>query len=151
MNNNEIVRRLRFVLKVDDSVLSECYRLAGCRLPINDINNFLLSEKAKTYSDCPDEHFIQFLDGLIVHLRGPSPNGVPEPVAINNNVILKKIRIALTLESRDLDNIFMLADCEMSAHEISALFRKPNNKHFVECSDDLLEKFFSGLSLYVRD
>ncbi|EGG93458.1 hypothetical protein IMCC1989_1179 [gamma proteobacterium IMCC1989] len=151
MKNNEIIRRLRFVLKVNDSVLAECFRLAGCKLPIAKINNFLLSEKAKEYCDCPNKNFIQFLDGLIVHLRGPSPNGLPDPVEIDNNVILKKVRIALTLESRDLDNIFMLADCEMSAHEISALFRKPNNKHFVECSDELLENFFGGLSLYIRD
>ena len=151
MKNNEIIRRLRFVLKVNDSVLAECFRLAGCKLPIAEINKFLLSEKAKEYCDCPNKNFIQFLDGLIIHLRGPSLNGLPAPVEIDNNVILKKVRIALTLESRDLDNIFMLADCEMSAHEISALFRKPNNKHFVECSDELLEKFFGGLSLYIRD
>jgi uncharacterized protein YehS (DUF1456 family) len=151
MNNNEIIRRLRFVLKVGDDVLKKSYVLGGCSLPSSDIEAFFVAENAKAYRDCPDENFIQFLDGLIVHLRGPSPNGLPEPVAINNNVILKKVRIALTLEARDLDNIIMLADEEMSAHEISALFRKPNNKHFVVCSDELLEKFFSGLSLYVRD
>lgn len=151
MKNNEIIRRLRFILNVDDTVLCECFQLGGCTLAVADVLTFCKPESDELYKDCSDEYFIQFLDGVIVYRRGASVNGLPAPVAIDNNVILKKIRIALMLESRDLDNVFMLADCELSTHEISALFRKPENKHFVVCSDELLEKFFNGLSLYLRD
>lgn len=150
MDNNEILRRLRFILSVDDSVLIQCFQSGGCTLSPGEIQPFLVPPSDETFAACDDSALIAFLEGLIIERRGPSPKGLSLPDTIDNNQILKKIRIALTLEARDLDNIFMLADCDMSSHEISALYRKPSNKHFVPCSDALLEKFFNGLSIYMR-
>ncbi|MGS2718478.1 DUF1456 family protein [Eionea flava] len=150
MDNNEILRRLRFILSAEDTALIQCFQTGGCQLSPAHIQPFLAAQSDDEYTVCEDAHFIQFLEGLIIERRGPSPKPVSPPASIDNNGILKKIRIALTLEARDLDNIFMLADCEMSSHEISALYRKPSNKHFVPCDDGLLEKFFNGLSVYMR-
>lgn len=150
MNNNEMIKRLLFMLKIDSSVLGDCFRSGGKALSDKHIEGLLTSESDEAFQACADEEFTRFLDGLIIVRRGPSKEGLRNPVALTNNMILKKVRIALELEARDLDNAFMLADCEMSAHEISSLFRKPGAKHFTECSDELLEKFFSGLSLYLR-
>ncbi|MFT5118526.1 MAG: hypothetical protein ACI9NY_002067 [Kiritimatiellia bacterium] len=150
MNNNEIIKRLRFILEVDDSVLSEYFILGGCQLSPENVAEFFKVDTDTVYKECSDEQLTRFLDGLIIQRRGPSKDGLRNPVALNNNLILKKVRIALELEARDLDNAFMLADCELSAHEISSLFRKPGTKHFVECTDELLANFFSGLSLYFR-
>lgn len=150
MNNNEMIKRLRFILDIDDAALTECFTLAACPLTVENVSAFLKAEDDSSYQACSDEHMSRFLDGLIVFRRGPSKDGLRNPVALTNNLILKKVRIALELEARDLDNSFMLADCELSPHEISSLFRKPGTKHFVECSDHMLERFFSGLSLYFR-
>jgi uncharacterized protein YehS (DUF1456 family) len=150
MTNNEIIKRLRFILDVDDSVLMQCFELGDCHGIKEKVASFLLPETNAAYQLCTDEHFTRFLDGLIIYRRGPAKNGSRNPVALTNNMILKKVRIALELEARDLDHAFMLADCELSPHEISALFRKPGTKHFTECSDSILERFFSGLSLYFR-
>lgn len=145
-----MINRLRFILDVDDQVLSECFSLGGCQVTPDEVLAFFKPEEHESYRICSEEYFTRFLDGLIIYRRGPSKNGARNPVALTNNMILKKVRIALELESRDLDNAFMLADCELSPHEISALFRKPGTKHFTECSDHVLERFFSGLSLYFR-
>lgn len=150
MNNNEVIKRLRFILDVDDAALSECFALGGCQMSEDQVSAFFKAADDELYQLCIDEQLTRFLDGLIIRRRGPSKEGLRNPVALTNNVILKKVRIALELDARDLDNAFMLADCELSAHEISALFRKPGTKHFVECSDDMIERFFNGLSLYFR-
>ena len=150
MKNNDIIRRLRFIVDVDDTVLQEFFRLGGCHLSLSDIADLLTTKTDSPCQECTDEQLTRFLDGFIIYRRGPSKEGLRNPVALNNNVIMKKVRIALALEARDLDNAFMLTDCEVSAHEISALFRKPGTKHFVECTDEVLEKFFNGLSLYYR-
>lgn len=144
MNYNEIIKRLQYILDVDDGVITKCFKLGDCNISQDTVEVLLKREQ-----DCTEEQLSRFLDGLIIWRRGPSKQR--NPVALDNNIILKKIRIALELEARDLDNAFMLADYEISPHEISALFRKPGTKHFVKCSDQLFERFLSGLSLYFRE
>ena len=150
MKNNEIIKRLRFILDVEDAVLVDCFTAGGITITLDRVAGFACAADDKNYQECTDEEMSGFLDGLIIHRRGPPKNGVRNPVALNNNVKMKKIRIALELEARDLDNAFMLSDCELSPHEISSLFRKPGTKHYVECTDHLFERFLSGLSLYFR-
>jgi len=150
MINNEMIKRLRFILDVDDNAIMECFELGGYSITQETLDSFFKTEDSEGFYLCDDELLTRFLDGLIVRRRGPAKNAHRNPVALTNNVIMKKVRIALELEARDLDNAFMLADCELSPHEISAFFRKPGTKHFVECSDNILERFFSGLSLYFR-
>ena len=149
MTYNDIIKRLRYILDVDDQVLAECFALGG-----ETMTQEMVRSLCQPADDggvvCSEEQMSRFLDGLILWRRGPSDKGQRNPVALNNNVVLKKIRIALELEARDLDNAFMLADYEISPHEISALFRKPGTKHYAQCSDHIFERLMSGLSLYFR-
>ena len=157
MSPNEIIRRLQFMLDVDIDVITQCFSLANCLVSSDEAKAMLIPEDREGYLPCSQEKLSYFLDGLIVFRRGDNSKqegakakGQRNTVALNNNVILKKIRIALELQARDLDNAFMLADHEISPHEISALFRKPGTKHYVECSDEVFERLLSGLSLYFR-
>jgi uncharacterized protein YehS (DUF1456 family) len=36
-------------------------------------------------------------------------------------------------------------DFQMSKHELSAFFRKPGNRHYRECKDQVLRYFLKGL------
>jgi len=92
-----------------------------------------------------------FLDGLIIHCRGRQ-EGAPvlaaTPLAeLSNNAILKKLRIALDLKEDDLTGIFKLAGISVAKHELTALFRKPGNRHYKECPDQLLAGFIKGVGL----
>jgi len=150
MKYNEIIKRLQFILDVGDDIIVECFSLAGDSLSSVDVKALLKADNDTDYRECTEEQLSRFLDGLILFRRGPSNKKQRNPVALDNNVILKKIRIALDLEARDLDSAFMLSDHEISPHEISALFRKPGTKHYVPCSDPIFERLLSGLSLYFR-
>lgn len=94
---------------------------------------------------CSEELAIQFLNGFIVECRGASDKPPPIESQLTNNLIFRKIKIALGLQADDL--LQMLADVEvvLSKHELSALFRKTDNKHYRPCSDELLEAFLASV------
>ena len=68
-----------------------------------------------------------------------------------NNIILRKLKIALDLKAEDLVDILQLADFRMSKSELSAFFRKPGHKHYRECKDQVLRNFLKGMQLKYRD
>ena len=69
---------------------------------------------------------------------------------LTNNIILKKLKIALNLQSEDVINILKLADLYISNHELSAFFRKPTQKQYRLCKDQFLRNFLHGLQLKHR-
>ena len=69
---------------------------------------------------------------------------------MTNNDILKKLRIALTLQDSDIVEILKLADFEVSSSEVNALFRNPEHKNYRECGDQLLRRFLDGLIIKNR-
>ncbi len=69
---------------------------------------------------------------------------------MNNNDILKKLRIALNLRDTDIIDILKLADFEISKAELSALFRKEDHKNYKECGDQILRRFLNGLIIRNR-
>jgi uncharacterized protein YehS (DUF1456 family) len=87
-----------------------------------------------------------FLNGFINHKRGKREGAQPKPEAhLNNNMVFQKLRIALNLKAEDILNIFELVDVHFSKHEISAFFRKPENKHYRDCHDQTLKSFLEGV------
>jgi len=68
----------------------------------------------------------------------------------SNNVILKKLRIALNLKEEDLLEIFELADFEITKPQITAIFRKKGHRHYKECQDQMMKRFLVGLAIKMR-
>ncbi|MBU1079865.1 MAG: DUF1456 family protein, partial [Spirochaetes bacterium] len=72
----------------------------------------------------------------------------PAPAALDNNMVLKKIRIALELKEEDMIAVMRLAGADLSKNELSALFRKKGQKNYMECMDQFLRNFLSGLARF---
>ena len=64
---------------------------------------------------------------------------------MDNNDILKKIRVALSLKDHEIIEILELSDFKMSKSELSALFRKEDHPNYKSCGDQVLRKFLNGL------
>ena len=64
---------------------------------------------------------------------------------LTNNLILKKLRIALELKEAETEIIFGLGDMSLSKQELKSLFRKESHKNFKKCSGELLMAFLEGL------
>jgi uncharacterized protein YehS (DUF1456 family) len=69
---------------------------------------------------------------------------------MNNNDILKKLRIALNLKDTDIIEILKLADFEITKPELSALFRSEDHRNYKECGDQILRRFLNGLIIRNR-
>jgi uncharacterized protein YehS (DUF1456 family) len=74
---------------------------------------------------------------------------MPEPF-LNNNAIMRKIRIALELKEDDMLGILKLDEVVISSSELSAFFRKKDHKNYKECGDQFLRSFLKGLALRYR-
>ena len=69
---------------------------------------------------------------------------------MNNNDILKKLRVALSLRNDDIIEILSLVDFEISKGALGDLFRKVDQPGYVEAGDQVLRNFLNGLIIYKR-
>jgi uncharacterized protein YehS (DUF1456 family) len=69
---------------------------------------------------------------------------------ISNNDVLKKLRVALQLNSGDIIHILSLVDFRITETELSAFFRKEDHPNYRECVDQILRNFLNGLVIYKR-
>jgi uncharacterized protein YehS (DUF1456 family) len=154
MTPNDIVRRIRYALNLNDPTMLEIFKLGGHAVDLAGLKNLLKKEDEKGYAACSEEVLGAFLDGLIVHRRGkkesePGQVRKPDPL-LTNNVILRKLRIALELKEDDMLGILKLDAVDISSSELSALFRKKDHKNYKECGDQFLRSFLKGLALRYR-
>jgi len=155
MQTNEILHRVATALSLDITTIQEIYTLASYPIETQRVQSILKLPAESGSQLCSYEELGIFLDGLILLKRGPSPRKQNDEatVALTNNLILKKLRIALNLKEIETEMIFGLADVELSKQQLSSLFRKEGHKNFAECSDALLLAFLEGLDefYYVGD
>lgn len=71
-------------------------------------------------------------------------------MALSNNDIMKKLRVALKLRNDDIVEIFSLVDFKVSKSELGAIFRNENHPKYMECGDQFLRNFLNGLVIYKR-
>ena len=69
---------------------------------------------------------------------------------LNNNDIMKKLRVALKLKDTDIIDILKLAEFETSPSELSAIFRKEDHPNYKACGDQILRRFLDGLIILKR-
>ncbi len=144
---NEILYRIQKALRLSMDEMLHIYELEGYKMDATHLSNLLKRRYDKAFEPCSYEELGVFLDGLITLKRGPSPKkpGDDEAVALTNNLILKKLRIALELKEAEVEIVFGLGEAELSKQQLSSLFRKESHKNFKACSDELLMAFLEGL------
>ena len=155
MTGDDVLRRLRYALDINDSTMIGIFRLSGHSVEHSVLFSMLKKEDESGYLDCGNVTLGLFLDGLIIHKRGLKDSAVGHSaktdVALTNNDILKKLRIALELKEDDLIAIMKLADIVISKSELTALFRNKEHKNYKECGDQFLRNFLKGLTLRNRN
>ena len=155
MNNNDVLRRLRYALDISNPTMIEIFQLSGCTIELPTLIKLLKKEEEEDFIACSNPLLSFFLDGLIVNKRGrrESETGqAPKPDAdLGNNAIMKKLRIALDLKEEDMLALMGLAGVKISKSELNALFRNKGHKHFKECGDQFLRNFLQGLTIRNRN
>lgn len=153
MQNNDVLRRLRYALDLNDAKMIEIFALGGLEVSRPDLRDALLKDEEEDFLELENHHLEAFLKGLITSRRGaqePRPGPPPPPVAFNNNAILKALRIALAYKDEDIVHVLTLANFRIAKPELSALFRQPGHKNYREAGDQVLRNFLQGLTVKLR-
>jgi uncharacterized protein YehS (DUF1456 family) len=151
MQNNDLLRRIRFIFDYGDYEMIEIFELAGMQVTRAQISDWLKREDDPEFKLITDPEMATFLNGLINKNRGKKDGEQPEIESrLTNNIIFKKLKIALDLKSDDILEILSLADFKLGKSELSAFFRKKTSRQYRVCQDQVLRNFLMGLQKKYR-
>ena len=151
MTNNDVFRRVRYIFDFGDAEVISIFSLADLKVTREEISDWLKKDDDPAIKTLTDRQLATFLNGLINHKRGKKQGDQPAPEKnLSNNIIFRKIKIALNLQAEEVLGILQLADLRISSHELSAFFRKEGHKHYRQCKDQVLRNFLQGLQLKYR-
>ena len=155
MTNNDILKRLSFAFNMSYETVIKVFSLTGYKMKLAVLVNMLKKETDADYHECSSVVLELYLDGLITFKRGEKPGQDPKAQPkrtgeLNNNLILRKIKIALALKDFDIVDILDLADFKVTKSEVNALFQKTTHHNYQACGDQLLRNFLVGLTEKLR-
>ncbi|MEH7252999.1 DUF1456 family protein [Neobacillus niacini] len=168
MDNNDILIRLRYALDIKNTDMVEIFKLGNVEVTKDEVLK-ILTKSPDGYDD--DEEEVEnddhikvnnsmlesFLNGYITFKRGkqdPKPGQPETPAKSNesvNNMLLKKLKIALSLTSEDMLDILEKAGITVTKGEIGAILRKEGHKNYKQCGDKYARNFLKGLAVKYRE
>lgn len=157
MDSNELNRRVRYALSLDDADVVDIMRMSVYKPNAEQVASWRLKEGEPGFIACPPDAAHTFLDGLIIRNRGAREDDATasgqtqsKPEAqrkfIDNNEALKQLRIALSLKTNEVHELIVLGGGKLTNSEVNALFRKPDARNYRRCGDQVLRWFLVGLA-----
>ncbi len=74
MDNNDVFKKLRVALQLRDDQIVEILELVDFRISKAELSAFFRSSDHPNYMECGDQVLRNFLNGLVIHLRGTKEN-----------------------------------------------------------------------------
>lgn len=154
MIHNDVLRRLRFALAINDTATISIFKLVDYDMDLDYLHAIMKREDEAGFLPCRDKIIALFLDGLIIKNRGRQEGNPPTVLdakaRLSNNEILRKIRIAMSYKDDDMLRLLELADFRMSRGEFSAFFRKTDHRNFKPAGDQVVRNLLQGMVLKYR-
>ncbi len=153
MKPSIVIQRIKESLKLKKSDIIKIYEAEGIDIDEKRLDAILRNPSSKKSINATYEELGIFLDGLIRVLRGEpvNPPGDDEEIILDNNLIIKKLKIALNLKSIDIEMIFNLSDYPIGKSKIRDIFRSPTHPKYKPCNDAVLDAFLEGLGEFCYD
>jgi uncharacterized protein YehS (DUF1456 family) len=149
--NNDILRRIRYTFDMNDKTVIATFKEGGFEVTREQMSNWLKRDDDPQFETCNDTEFAAFLNGFIIKKRGKKDDQIPQPESrLNNNMILRKLKIALNLKDVDLLELLNVSQFPLSKHELSAFFRKSDHKNYKKCQDQVMRNFLRGMQTKFR-
>jgi len=73
LSNNDIFKKLRVAHALRDDDIIKIMDLVDFRISKSELGAFFRKEGHPKYVECGDQILRNFLNGLVIHLRGPMP------------------------------------------------------------------------------
>lgn len=169
MENNDILIRLRYALDIKNKEMVEIFKLGGVEVTKEDVLKILTKSKEdnddeevvedENHMKCNNKMLESFLNGLITHKRGKQDPKPGQPTSSEsagqqkdhvNNMLLKKLKVALQLTTEDMLEVLDNGGIVVSKGELGAILRKPGHRNYKECGDNFARKFLKGLAVKYR-
>jgi len=149
MTNNDVFRRLKYAFNYNPEKIILFFSHVGVAATRDDVSVWLGKDtEEKENLSLSDVQFASFLNGMIIDYRGKKDNTIPvAEKELDNNLVFKKLRIALSLKDTDILELLTLAGLNFGKSELTAFFRKPGHQHYKDCQDQVLRNFLNGLFL----
>ena len=89
MNNNDIFKKLRVALQLRDDQIIEILELVDFRMAKPELNAIFRKQDHPNYMECGDQVLRNFLNGLVIHLRGTKddPKNPMEVLSANKPLV----------------------------------------------------------------
>ena len=128
MNNNDIFKKLRVALQLRDDQIVEILELVDFRMSKGEIGNFFRNEEHPNFMECGDQVLRNFLNGLVIHLRGTkeNPKNAMDVIKKNQSEVSQNIASKKTSTSTPSDKPF--EPKKTASSNASSYKKKPNFK-----------------------
>ena len=73
LTNNDIFKKLRVAHKLRYNDIVDICKLVDFKVSKSELGAFFRKEDHPKYMECGDQILRNFLNGLVIHLRGPMP------------------------------------------------------------------------------
>tara|TARA_R110002074_G_scaffold378894_1_gene556871 strand:- start:331 stop:573 length:243 start_codon:yes stop_codon:yes gene_type:complete len=73
LSNNDIFKKLRVAHKLRDTDIIEICALVDFKVSKAELGAIFRAEEHPKYIECGDQFLRNFLNGLVIHMRGPMP------------------------------------------------------------------------------
>ena len=70
LSNNDVLKKLRYAMKINDTKMKEIFELGGGNVSTSEVSAYLIGEEDSSFRECTDSNLVYFLDGLIILKRG---------------------------------------------------------------------------------
>lgn len=74
MTNNDILKKLRVALHLRNDEIMKIMELVDFKVTESELGALFRKEDHPKYKECGDQFLRNFLNGLIIHMRGPMEN-----------------------------------------------------------------------------
>jgi len=106
MTNNDVFKKLRVALKLRDEDIIGILALVDFKMSKTELSAFFRKEDHPNYMECGDQVLRNFLNGLVIHLRGTRENPKnPGEVLFKQHPPVKKQEIDKSFKARQMKKV----------------------------------------------
>ncbi|MBU2923919.1 DUF1456 family protein [Colwellia sp. C2M11] len=146
MNNNDVLRRLRYTFNYNDKQMIAIFSSAGLMVTREQVSQWLKKDNDADFVSCQDVELASFLNGFINEKRGKREGAPATPEKrLTNNIVLTKLKIALNLKAEELIELLASVDFRLNKPELSAFSRRVDHQHYRECKDQVLRNLLQAI------
>lgn len=73
LTNNDVFKKLRVALKLRDDEIIKICELVDFQVSKSELGAIFRNPDHPKYMECGDQFLRNFLNGLVIHMRGPMP------------------------------------------------------------------------------